>query len=67
MRVFTKSVEWKVIMETVEFILRIVVPATIGVYLVARGLGYEPSTMVRSAEGQIKAGVAVALICCGVM
>ena len=54
-------------METVEFILRTVVPATIGVYLVARGLGYEPSTMVRNAENQIKAGAAVALIYCGVM
>jgi hypothetical protein len=54
-------------METVEFILRIAVPATIGVYLVARGLGYEPSTMVRNAEDQIKAGAAVALIYCGVM
>ncbi len=54
-------------METVEFILRIVVPAAIGVYLVARGLGYEPLTMVRYAEDQIKPGAAVALMYCSVM
>lgn len=54
-------------METVEFILRIVAPAAIGVYLVARGFGYEPSTIVRNAEGKVKAGAAVALIYCGVM